>query len=284
MRTQLLGNLPIDQARLQQDLERSAEFRFLEPYSEFLCGKPWKSCTIWAAGQEAGDGVITHYDTSKPRGFTEHGNQLPYLRDLIERSFAIDHLVLARLAIISASVVIPHRDYVELGDTPEADRPAHRLHVPLVTSEDSYFAEENQVYRMRFGEVWSLDAARVHSAAVFSDIQRMHLILDFTDASHPADLVQFPIEEAPGVPARSLCPREPLTDQERADLLALTSIVDHDNLWDVVSIVIKKYFRRDGGPDFVWKTVSRIVELSDDEAIQTRVRGLHRYYLQERDE
>lgn len=284
MRTQLLGNLPIDQARLQQDLESSAESRFLEPYSEFLCGKPWKSCTLWAAGKEAGDGVIKHYDTSRPRGFTEQADRLPYLRELIERSFATEHLVLARLAVISASVIIPHRDYVELGDAPEAGRLAHRLHVPLVTSEDCYFAEENEVYRMGSGEAWALDATRVHSAAVFSDIQRMHLILDFTDVSRPADLVQFPIEQGPGVPARSLYQREPLTDQERANLLALTSIVNHDNLWDVVSIVIKKYFRRDGGPDFVWNTVSRIVELSDDEAIQRRVRGLYRYYLQERDE
>ena len=284
MHTQILGQLPIDQTRLQQDIESSTEFRFREPYSEFLCGKPWKSCTVWAAGKEAGDGVIAHYDTSRSAGFTEYGGQLPYLRELIEQWFAIEHLMLGRLAIMSDSVLIPHRDYVELGDTPAEGRAAHRLHVCLVTSEDCCFTEENLVYRMRPGEVWYLDVTRVHSAAVLSGIQRTHLILDFTDPGHPSDLVRFPIKEAPGVPARSMCPREPLDDQERANLLALAAVVNDDNLRDVFSIVLKKHYRRDGGPDFFWRTMSQIAELTGDEEVHKRIGELHRYYTLEREE
>lgn len=284
MQTQLLGDLRIDQARVTEDVETTAEFRFQEPYSDFLCGRPWKTCTIWAAGKDAGDGVITHYDTSRPRGFTEYGDRLPYLRDLIERSFVVEHLLFARLAVMSASVLIPHRDYVELGDVPDTARAAHRIHVPLVTSEDCYFAEDNLIYRMKPGEVWCLDTTREHSAAVFSEIQRMHLILDFTQVSRTEDLLRFPAENVGGVPARSLCAREPLTDQEYADLLALAPVVDNDTLWDVFSIVTKKHYRRDGGPEFVWKTICRIAELSNDEAINKRVQELYRYYLLERDE
>jgi L-proline cis-4-hydroxylase len=284
MRTQLLGQLDIDETRLQNEIERSTEFRYKEPYTEFVCGRPWKSCMLWAAGGEVGDNIITHYDTSKAADVTEYGAQLPYLRELIERSFAVEHLTFARLAVMSDSVLIPHRDYVELGSIPEQARVAHRLHVPLVTSQDCYFTEDDLVYRMKAGEVWFLDATRMHSAGVFSNIRRVHLILDFTDASDATQLVSLPIESPSDVPAQSLCPREPLSDRERDDLLALASVVDMDNLKDVFAIVIKKHYRRDGGENFVWNTLDRIAELSDNDAVRKKIHELHRYYVMERDE
>lgn len=284
MQTQLLGHLDVEQARIEEDVEASTAFHLQEPYSDFLVGRPWKTCTLWAADGEAGDGVISHYAASRPRGFTDYGNRLPYLRDLIERWFVADHLILARLATMSASVLIPHRDYVELDDVPEAGRAKYRLHVPLVTSEDCYFSEDDVVYQMRPGEVWCLAAARQHGAAVLSEFRRTHLILDFADAGGLANLVRFPVQPTDGVPPHSVCTREPLSERDQRSLLALADVIDHDTVWDVLSIVIKKHYRHDGRHDFTWRTVDRIAELSGDDTLHKRVRKLHRYYTLERDE
>src|SRR5271166_5457346 len=159
MSTKLLGKLDLDQERLLSDLERSLDFRYSEPYMEFNFGRPWKSVMLWAPGGEVGDDIIAHYDTGKPSGITAHGQQLPYIREIIEKNFVVENVTFARLAVATDIVMVPHRDYVELSDPVARQRAAHRLHVSLATSEDCLFAEEDVVYRMGAGEVWFLDVS-----------------------------------------------------------------------------------------------------------------------------
>lgn len=282
MRTQRFGRVDIDESLLSSDMKRSADLPYSEHYSDFLCGRAWKSCMLWAPGGDAGDNVITHYDTDKPSSITKYGAQLPYVRQVMERVFALDRLVFARLAVMSESVGIPHRDYLELADTPAQERAARRFHVPLVTNDDCYFTEDNIIYRMRLGEVWLLDVTRVHSSAVFSDIQRVHLLLDFKEVAEPKELLNIPSDSAPGIPEASICRRERVSDRERHDLLALAPVMDLDNLRDAFGIVIKKHYRKDGGDNFFWKTLGELAELRNDDAVSKRIRQLHKYYTMER--
>lgn len=284
MRTQLLGEVEIDPDRLRADLATSETFTFAEAYSEFSCGRPWSSCMLWAPGGDAGDGVITHYDHTQPSRPTPFGQQLTYVRELITQSFAADHLLFARLAVMSQAVLVPHRDYLEFHDRSDAERLSHRLHVPLATSEDCVFMEDDVAYRMGFGEVWFLDAARMHSAAVLSDTKRIHLLLDFADVPDPMTLLRFDVRTRPGIPATSTVPREPLSEPERAALLSLADVADLDTLPEVFAILIKKHFRRDGGPEFVWRAMQEIARNSGDPQVATRIEELHKYYVLERDE
>lgn len=281
MHTQLLAKLDLDQERLREDLERSTELHYSEPYTEFLCGRPWKSAMLWAPGGETGDDIIAHYDVTKPSGVTPHGARLPYIREIIEKYFTVEHVTFARLAVITDSVMVPHRDYVELSDPLAQRRAAHRLHVCLATSEDCLFTEDDLIYRMRFGEVWFLDVTRLHGAGVLSDTRRVHLILDFADVDREK-LLNFDVTAPVGIPESSIHPRPPLSDREREGLRSLASIVDRDNLKEIFGVVIRKHYGKDGGPNFVWDTIGEIARLSQDDEIVARVADLHRHCVLER--
>ncbi|MEU5635910.1 aspartyl/asparaginyl beta-hydroxylase domain-containing protein [Streptomyces rishiriensis] len=281
MRTRLLGKLDLDQARLSKDLERSADFRYSEPYMEFNFGRPWKSLMVWAPGGEVGDDIIAHYDATSASGVTAYGEQLPYIREIIEKNFSIENVTFARLAEVSDMVIVPHRDYVELTDPVTRRRAAHRLHVSLTTTEDCLFTEEDVVYRMNSGEVWFLDAGKLHGAGVLSTTRRVHLILDLADVSQD-EMLRFDAVPSVGIPEPSIRRRPPLSDREQQAILALASVVDMDNLSEVFALVIKKSYRRAGGPDFVWSTMADIARRSKDEAIIAKIAEWYRHCVQER--
>lgn len=280
--TQLIGQLDVDADAVRKDLETAAGFVFSEAYSDYLCGGPWKSLMLWSSDGKAGDGLITNYDHGKRSAATEHGEQLPYLRGLIENHFDVDRLNFARIAVISNSVTVPHRDLLELSDIPEEVRNSTRVHVPLVTTEDAFFTQGNEVYRMHVGDVWFFDASQVHAAANLSTEPRTHLILDFSTVEDEADLVRFTPTPGLGIPKERIRERAPMTDRERADLLALAPLIDRDNIRDVFGIVIKKHYRKDGGASFVWDILDELGRRSPDPAVGARIEELHRYFLMER--
>lgn len=282
MRTQRVGRLDLDEHALGEELRRSHDFLYSDAYSEYLCGGPWRSCMLWSVGGARGDGLVTNYDHQERTRKTPYGEQMPHLAAVVERSFNLEHLRFARLAVISNSVIIPHRDLLELDDVPAHARNAHRIHVPLVTSEHCYFSEDDTVYRMKFGEVWFFDSSVMHSAASFSPDWRVHLMLDFSDVTRGDELLRFPLGDGPGIPRDSICERPALGDEEHAQLMALARIVDVDNLRDVFGIVIKKHYRRDGGPDFVWRTMREIAGRSRNSAVMSKIDELYGYFMVKR--
>jgi L-proline cis-4-hydroxylase len=284
VRTQMLGQLSIDEQRLTEELDRSRSFDYSEQYAEFQSGsRPWQTCMLWSVGGEIGDGVIARYDTSRPCVPTTFGEQLPYLHEIIEGCFEVQHLLFARMVVMTDNVLVPHRDFVEFTERPAEARATHRLHVPLKTADDCLFMEDNTIYRMRVGEVWSLDVSRPHSAAVLWDTRRVHLILDFADVPD-ADLLKFAFDPATGIPGSNLIDRPPLSDREREALLGLAGAVDCENIKEILGLVIRKQYRKDGGDNFVWDTMSEIGRRSGDEAVRARVKDLFQHCMLERAE
>jgi L-proline cis-4-hydroxylase len=282
MRTQFLGKLDLDQAKLARDLERSLALHYSEPYTDFYFGRPWKSVMLRAPGGDVGDDIIAHYDMTKPSGVTAHGEQLPYISEIIEKYFFAENVTFARLAVISDMVIVPHRDYVELSCDPLARRrAAHRLHVSLSTSEDCVFTDEDVVYRMNAGESWFLDASRVHGAGVLSKFRRVHLILDLADVARD-EMLRFDTTLPAGIPESAIRRRPPLSEREQNAILALSSIVDLDNLSEIFALVIKKDYRKDGGPNFVWRTMKEIAKLSGNQAVVTKIAEWHKLCVLER--
>ncbi|WP_327334824.1 aspartyl/asparaginyl beta-hydroxylase domain-containing protein [Streptomyces anulatus] len=275
MRTKLIGKIEFDRARLLEDLERSLDIRYAEPYDEFVCGRPWKSAMLMAPGGAEG-GVLSDYDHSEPTDFTADGERLPYVQDLLRTYFNVEHITFARMISLSNSVLIPHCDYVELDDTSK-QRIAHRVHVVLSTGEDAMFNESDSVYRMKEGEVWFIDVTRPHSAGVVGDTRRVHLLIDVADVDAVEKLFKFDVELSGGIPDANLCDRPALGDEEREGLLGLSSIIDEENVMQIMALVVKKHYRKDGGPDFVWSTMSEIARRSDDEAIVKWVANLYQH-------
>ncbi|MEO3808377.1 aspartyl/asparaginyl beta-hydroxylase domain-containing protein [Sphaerisporangium sp. B11E5] len=283
MRTRYVTTVELDEARLAKDLEQSASFHYSEAYSNYLIGGPWKSAMVWATGGDTGTGVLTNYAYDQRSTFTEYGGQLPYIQELITDVADLSRLQFVRLAVFSDSVIIPHRDFLELSDVPEEARSAHRLHIPLVTHDNCFFSEDNVVYRMRAGEIWYFDAARIHSVASLSSEPRIHLIFDFADRSGAGPLVNGePEAEGEGIPAGRRVERPPLPDARRANLLRLADVLTMDNFREVFSIVIKTHFRWDGGENFAWDTMTGLARACEDPAVLPHTLNLQRYYTLDR--
>lgn len=283
MRTRLVGALDLEPDALAKDLATARGFSYSHAYSEYLCGGPWRSSMLWTTDGETGDGVVTSYAHDSQRGFTPNGHQLPYLRDLIEANFDTDRLNFARLAAVSNSVIIPHRDLLELAEIPDDQRNTHRVHVPLATNDMCFFSEEDQVFSMRVGEVWTLNAANIHSVAALSTEDRIHLILDFVGIGDPDSLVRLPSGSAQhaGIPPECLRIRPPLQAERRAALVALADVATPENLRDVFSIVIKESFFRDGGAGFVWQIFGEIAQRTTNAAAAAQIDELYRRFLLE---
>ncbi|MFF4935001.1 aspartyl/asparaginyl beta-hydroxylase domain-containing protein [Streptomyces griseofuscus] len=284
MHTGRVGVLELDEEKLRGEMELTRTFNFTETYQEFMSGKMSKDVMLWAPGGVSGDGIISHYDHGLKSDITEYGKRLPYLMQTIEENFATEFIRFARLAVLSEMVHIPHRDYLEFSATANHAKPAHRLHLPIITNAHCLFSEENTIYRMRFGEVWFLDAGREHSSAALSSDARIHLIVDFTDEAGDTGLVRGAGEDPVSIPESHIIHREPLSDAERESLHTLASIVDADNLKDVLGIIAKKHYRRDGGDGFFWNTVDVLIERMPDRELAKHVVGLKEYLLLARDE
>lgn len=283
MRTQYVATIPLDDDRLAADLERATTFRYSEAYSNYLIGGPWKSCMLWSRGGEGGDGLLTSYSYDEEPAPTESGRMVPYLQEVITKVADLGRLNFARIAVLSDSVIVPHRDYLELGEIPDDARSAHRVHIPLVTHDDCYFSEHNVVYRMRKGEVWFFDASRIHSVASFTKEPRIHLILDLVDLPAPGPLVKVGATTGEEyIPQDRVVPRPPLPDAERAALSRLSDVLTMDNFNEIFSLVIKKHFRFDGGEDFAWQTMTALATASADPDVLPRTEELRRYFELER--
>ena len=283
MRTHYVADTSLDDTRLAKDLEQSDSFAWSEAYSDYVFGGSWKSCMLWARGGDAGDGVVTNYDHGRPAAFTQFGDRLPYLRELISEVADLDRLNFVRLAKVQNSVIIPHRDLLELSDLADDTRNAHRMHIPLVTNENCFFNQGSTVFRMRRGEVWFLDASEIHSVAVLSTEERIHLMLDFVDVPSDKPLITVRGNHpGDGIPAAKTVERPPLTDAGRAALLRLADVITPETVNEIFSIVIKNHYRFDGGDDFVWNTMVEIARAAKDPAVLPHVEELRRYYTLER--
>ena len=135
MRTHYVGSVSLDEARLAKDLDRCLSLPWSEAYSDYVFGGSWKSCMLWARGGDAGDGVVTNYAYDQSPTFTENAEQLPYLRELVERTADLTRLNFVRLALVARSVIIPHRDLLVLSVLADDVRNAHRMHIPLATND-----------------------------------------------------------------------------------------------------------------------------------------------------
>lgn len=258
-----IGTLDIDKGRAVSDLERMEPGGYLDSYTEFVCGS-WRTCMLWNASGDGADSRL--HDYAGRAQLTEYGRKLGYLDELISEHFHLENLRFARLARLGpGSVVVPHRDYLELDDE------LTRIHIPLETDEDVFTSEQETVYRMRFGEVWFLDATKIHSIGSFSAHNRTHLILDFP-ATEPSSVVRIGEPEPESLPAESIVPRRPLEPGEKDAFLALSKIIDPASFRDVMAMIIRRYFAAeiDAAEVFTWLRDIAAASGREDVAAQAR--------------
>jgi hypothetical protein len=260
MQSKLLTVLNIDPDLMRKDVAAIAGFQLSRVYKEFVCGE-LHSCVLWNRRGDLHDTILESYDGSAKE--TEQGVQLPYIKQLISSVF---HLK-------PNSVFMPHRDYLEL------NRDFIRMHVPLKTDSNCYHSEEDVVYHMNLGEVWYLDASRVHSAASFSEHDRLHLILDFSYRDSFQDLLKTPILAGVNIPASNLIIREEFSEKLQCSLSQLKYVIDGNNFYDVFAILIKQYFKTKVSAVRVYDWLSEISSQSGNSDLVKKSEFIKNYCL-----
>jgi len=270
-----IGSIDFDPDRLAADVARSRQFGFANPYGEFHHGE-CTCCYLWNERGDVNDPFLSSHDS--PAQQTSYGRSLAYLSKVISRSFDMERLRFVRLAKLQPhSLIIPHRDYLELGNE------LRRFHVPIKTDPAIFFGEEKTVFRLKTGEIWFLDAAHIHSVASFSDDERIHLILDFSPGSDEGLVRDHQPNPGGTIPEESVVHRPPPSEAEREALEALHKLIDRDNYKDVLAILVRKYFRRNISLSKVYELLLTAAMRSRDPLLADTVQEFIDYFLKQRD-
>lgn len=277
MKARLLGSIDLDATRLADDLASVEALPFNSSYNEFACGDLSSSMLFNRTG-DVSDAMLGDYDGSGQ--LTAAGQAMSYVVGVVRERFDLTTLRFARLLRLGpSSVIIPHRDYLEL------ERRFTRIHVPLRTDEHCFHSEDDTVYQMGLGEVWFLDATRLHSAASFSRVHRIHMILDFEEANDPQSLLRDPdgvLSNGATALDSHVVSRQPIGAAQKRALDGLSGVLTGDTLTDVLSILVKTCYQRDVPMASVFGWLQEIAAAGGQPDVVARVSDLERYLVNER--
>jgi L-proline cis-4-hydroxylase len=247
--THRMARFSVDAAALDADIAAAGSLAYNDSYGDFICGT-LRSAMLWNRTGKLGETLLADYTGAAQR--TPNGDALPYVSELICRLFDTERLRYARLLCLApGSVLVPHRDYLELS------RNFYRIHVPLRTDEKCFSSEEDVVYQMRRGEIWFLDATKAHSAASFSTTDRIHLVVDLI-ADDLYSVLKFNPDPGQSIPESNTVRRRPPRSTEHSAFQALSGIISTENYKDILAIIIKMHFLVDLSANDVFALMKKI--------------------------
>jgi putative nonproteinogenic amino acid hydroxylase len=269
MNSRILTTLPIDDALLARDLEEIARFPIREEYSEYSFGA-WRSFVL---ANGSGDHEDMRFRTFPGAcSFTQLGERVPYLRELITRHFRPDGLKWVRLFTVQDGLLVSHRDFIEFNHS------FWRVHVPLKTDLTCLHSEENDVFHMRRGEVWFLDATTIHSACSLSGFQRVSLCLDFEADALPLEQVLRPGALPPADPF--MISRPPLDARQHEALRGLRGLADKANFRQLIRLLGAVHFYRQAHAGAMFDWLQEIYQ--DDPALSAKAAAYRRFCIERR--
>ncbi|MEM0551844.1 MULTISPECIES: aspartyl/asparaginyl beta-hydroxylase domain-containing protein [Aeromonas] len=142
-----------------------------EEYDEFGQGF-WKNLSLYNASGLIEDTQYRDTDKCLP---TSYMDQCPTIKRIIDDIFELHKLKMVRARNLIDGMVMPHRDFVELGN----EKRYFRVFLAIERNDDSFHSDEAGVFQMMPGEIWFLDAGIDHAAVNFSVKSRMFLCFDF---------------------------------------------------------------------------------------------------------
>lgn len=253
MLSRRLGYVGLDSRRIDESLRSLEPVPFHHSYQDYALGG-WESCSLWNKMGDATDGWSREYDGPARR--TEYAALVPYLTEISERHFAMEHCKAVRVFRIRNGQLAPHRDYLEF------NRGFRRIHLVLRTTPLAFNSEEATVYRMCSGEIWYVDGSPVHSAVNLGDDPRVHLVFDFDPDVREADLL---LEVSPeGIAPLMLFDRPPITPEVERSIDGLAVILDQQShlLPHFIPFLAKLHFFYDVSSRETYAWLIRIAEAS----------------------
>ena len=276
MNASALGRVELDQERLSAELKTvDSEFPFNISYNRYARGNPgWKNCVL---RNHTGDYNDVTFQGSYPgmAKLTELGKQTPYINELIDRTFHLEHLKWARIFWCHNGLLMPHRDYLDIEDDDFS-----RIHIVLQTDLGARHSEEERCYHMRQGEIWFVDGKYVHCASAYSDRPRINVVMDFEPGIPYEELFKDKSAHDENIEPHWL-DREPFTSKDLEDIYSLSKIATTSNWGDISAIVGKVHFHKDVTVHDVYDWLHEIASRSGNEVLVERSVEMKKFFIGE---
>jgi hypothetical protein len=270
MALQIVSQVHFDEAELAKTLACIKTLPFSDAYSRYALGL-WRTCLLANRTGDLADALSEEYEgTAIP---TESGRKLDYLMKLVRMTFQWKYLKSARIFESGGTgLIIPHRDYLEFKDG------FTRLHLPLQTDPRCYNSEDDRLYHMRKGEIWFLDARRVHSAGSFGRVHKLSLVLDFDPNVPVRELFRSPASYRPMAPP-PLTHRPPLDEGTETAIRGLCALIDEACFQDVVTVLAKIHFSREVHAGRMYEWLEAICRDSGKGDLVQRARAMRESFV-----
>jgi hypothetical protein len=279
-RTVLAGRIEFDNAALKKDLDVLSTVPIIkEQYDEFSSGT-WINHSLYNRTGEWRDTQYTDYD--HPAIKTELGEKTPYISKIIEKTFDVEHMRMARVRNLIKGQVIPHIDFLELSEKKDG---YIRILIPLETCLDSYHTEEKfGVFRMRKGDIWILESTVPHGAHNLGSDNRRILSLDFqyTDENSPHYSRIFKDKKAhderyrPAMVARSQLEPEDLNDY--LSMLA-ENFKSRDDAERILVKLSELQLRFDSPVSDIYNNLVSVAKLTNDSDLIDHCEKMRKFYI-----
>ena len=271
MLARILGFIDINQFISPAELETAFNLNYHNPYSAFVFGT-WANCILWNKTGAGDDYDLREYEgAGQP---TENMARLPGISSLVRSCFKTERLKWLRLFRQESGVVLPHVDFVEMGEGFE------RIHIPLITAPGALHSEEDQVYHMRPGEIWRVEARRVHSVCNLSGQVRLSLCGDFAPGGPPDSYIHQSVREAATQLEPEVIPRPTFSSDDRQALDDNLTVLLREGRWqDVLVRLISVHFEKNVSSSAMFEWLDDLAAQSHDPEVIERANGIRKLAL-----
>lgn len=270
MLSRIIGFVNVSSFVTLAELEAALALEYHDNYSAFVFGS-WVNCVLWNGSGDSRDCELRVYDGEGRE--TEHLRKLPGLRSLIEHCFETERLRWLRLFRQDGGVLLPHVDFIGMGDG------YLRLHVPLLTHPGALHSEEGEVYHMHAGEVWFLEASRLHSAGNLSGATRLSLCADFDAGVAPESLVSEAARAAGAGRRPEVVGRPPLMPEDKRLLDGLTDDLRRGHMREVLARLIRVHLERQVASSSVFEWLDQLAAATGDAKVVGQAKEFRRLAL-----
>jgi hypothetical protein len=160
-----------DAGLLQQEVGALSAPQWLDHYQVTHYEGGWSAIPLRSIGGKADDIIISPTDNRDYRDTVFLDNS-PYLKKVLQ-TFQCPLQAVRLLKLDAGSIIKEHRD-AELN----FERGEIRLHVPVRTHPDVECILDKERLTMQEGECWYMNFNLLHSIHNYSNINRVHLVID----------------------------------------------------------------------------------------------------------
>lgn len=271
LHARILGRVVLDAARLDVDLAAVRQLPLNAGYSEFSRGHPgWRNCVLANHNGDPSEHVFGGHDgRALP---TPHLAEVPYIAELLASTFSPEHLLWARLFICEDGMLIPHRDYLDLPDE------FTRVHLALRRGDRSLHSENEQVFRMREGEIWFIDGTVDHAAASYDGAPRTYLSCDFR-AGVPFDELVIDADARGASTEPDFIERPPLPDNFTEQLDVFVQLIDETAIDDAVAVLSRTHLAHIAPCGAVYDWIADAADRAGRSTVASIARDRRAYFL-----